>query len=186
MNVIEKIKIKINSFEFLMCLLGASISLLLIGFAASSIVISIFCVFSLRYFILNREKITFRFDLALIVPLLLYLYFLQTYFWSVDKGQTLKGFERMIVLALVPIAFSIIPKVSYKNYRYVLGVFTWSNALLGIFFLCSAFYYFMQKHSISVFTYHELVSVLDLNAVYVTLIFSISFFYLLSLKKKQL
>ena len=182
MSVLESVKIKINSLEFLMYLLGVSLSLLLIGFAASSIALGFFCVFSLRCFILNNTK--FRFDFALALPIVLYLYFLATYFWSVDKEQTLKGFERMIVLALVPIAFSIIPKISLKNYKLVLNIFTRCNAVFGLFFLCVAFYNFISTQSISVFTYHELVSVLDLNAIYVTLIFSVSFFYLLSLNQK--
>ncbi len=184
MSVLESVKIKINSFEFLMYLLGVSLSLLLIGFAASSIALGFFCVFSLRFFILNKTKL--RFDFALVLPIALYLYFIATYFWSVDKEQTLKGFERMIVLALVPIAFSIIPKISLKNYRLVLNIFTRCNAVFGLFFLCIAFYNFIRTQSISVFTYHELVSFLDLNAIYVTLIFSVSFFYLLSLNQKTI
>ena len=85
MSVIEKIKIKINSLEFLMYLLGGSLSLLLIGFAASGILLGAFCFFSLRYCISNKTKL--QFDLALFLPLLLYLYFIATYYWSVDKEQ---------------------------------------------------------------------------------------------------
>jgi O-antigen ligase len=184
MSVIEKIKIKINSLEFLMYLLGASLSVLLIGFAPSGILIGIFSFFSLRYFILNKKKLDLRLNFTLLLPFLLYVYFLLTYFWSVDKEQTLKGFERMMILALVPLAFSAIPKIPYKSYRLVLDIFTIGNAVLCVFFLCSAFYNFINTQTLSIFTYHELVSVLDLNAIYVTLILSVSFFYLLSLSKK--
>ncbi len=182
MNALGKIKTKLNSLEFLLYLLGASLSLLLVGYAPSSIALGLFCIMSFRYFIVKKRKIQFNF--ALFLPVLLYLLFAASYFWSVDQEQTLKGLGRMVILLLIPITFTLLPIITLKNYRLIIRIFTFSNAILGVFFLSSALYNFINTGSVSVFTYHELVSVLDLNAIYVTVIFSVSLFYLLSIKNK--
>ena len=183
LNLLQKESgLKINSTAFLMCLLGVLLSTLLLGYAPSSIMLGVFFVFSIRHAIIHKTKI--KLEYKLILPILLYLYFVASFFWSVDKGQTLKGLERMVALVIVPVSFIFLPKLSKKHLKIVLNIFTVTNVLLGIFFLINAVFNFYKTRALSVFTYHELVSVLDLNAIYVSLIFSISLFYLLSLKEK--
>lgn len=181
MNVI-KIKDLLSSQEFLAYLLGLVLSTLLIGYAPSSIALGIFVFFSFRYSFLQKKKL--KTDFYLLLPMLLYTLFALTFIWSVNQGQTKVGLERTIALLVVPLAFNIIPKVSYKNFKGILNVFTYSNLLFGLVFLIHAFYTFYRTNSISVFTYHKLVSLLDLNAIYVSIVFSISLFYLLTKARK--
>ena len=181
MNVLEKIKKSINSLEFLMYLLGISLSTLLLGYAASSIFLGIFIFFAYRYSLIN--KATIKIDYALLLPILLYAIFLTSLFWTVNQDLTIKGLERSITLVLVPIAFIVIPTVSSKHVKIVLNIFTIFNFLLGAFFLIIAFFNYFKTKSLSVFTYHELVSILDLNAIYVSIVFSISLFYVLTIKQ---
>lgn len=178
----RKIKQFINTEDFLMYLFGISLSTLLLGYAYSSIGFGLFFFFSLRYFITNKNKV--QFTRALILPMFLYLFFLISYLWSVDKNQTLKGFERTLVFALIPLAFAIIPKVSLKNYHLVLKIFVRVNGFMGIFFLGVAVLSYFNNQTLDVFTYHNLVAILELNAIYVSLVFSICLFYLLALEKR--
>jgi O-antigen ligase len=181
MNVI-KIKDLLNSQEFLAYLIGLVLSTLLIGYAPSSIALGFFLFFSFRYSFLQKKKL--KTDFYLLIPMLLYVLFVLTFIWSVNQGQTKTGLERTIALLVVPMAFNVMPKVSFENYKRILNVFTFSNLLFGLVFLINAFYTFYRTNSISAFTYHELVSLLDLNAIYVSVIFSVSLFYLLTKARK--
>lgn len=182
MNVLKKAKAFINSVDFLIYLFGISLSTLLVGYAPSSISIGLFFLFSLRYYFLNKVKL--KLNLKLLLPIILYFLFLLSLLWTEDQEQTLKGLQRMVALALIPIAFWLIPKVNRKHYHIVLRLFVNSNAILGLFFLVVASIKFMNNESYEVFTYHSLVEVLDLNAIYVSMVFCVSLFYLLALKKK--
>ena len=182
MSVLKTIKVKINTVEFLMYLLAIALSTLLLGYAPSGIALGIFIVFSLRYAFINKVKV--KVDLPLLLPMLLYMVFVASLIWSVDKQETLKGLERTIALILVPLAFICLPKLSTKEIKVVLNTFTISNFVLGIFFLIIAIFNFFKTKELSSFTYHDLVSVFDLNAIYVSLIFAVSLFYLVSLKQK--
>ena len=65
-------------------------------------------------------------------------------------------------------------------------VFTVFNFFLGVFFLIIATYGFFKTKTLDAYTYHNLVAIFDLNAIYVSLIFSISMFYLISLKQRSI
>lgn len=180
MNVIEKIKFFINTEVFLAYLIALVLSTIFLGYAPSSIALGLFVFFSIRYKIFNPGYV--KITPSLLLPMFLYTFFLFTWFWTVDKSLTKTGLERTISLFLVPLAFALMPNVSLKNYKLILNTHTNSNILLGILFLASAFFDFFKTKSINAFTYHNLVSVLDLHAVYVSLSFSISLFYLMSKK----
>lgn len=184
MNVINKIRPFLNSTEFLAYFIALVLSTLFIGYAPSSIAIGLFVLFSVRYKILNWGY--GKINLALLLPISLYLLFILTWFWTVDKSLTKIGLQRTACLFLVPFAFTIIPKITLKNLQLILNIFTWSNVFFGLFFLINASINFFKTNSFNSFTYHNLVIVLDLNAIYVSLIFSISFFYLISKKNKNI
>ncbi len=183
MNVDSKLKKFLDSQEFLAYLIALVLSTLFIGYAPSGIAMGVFMFFALRYSIIQgiKEKVDFK----LLLPVGLYLLFSLTLFWTVDKDQTTKGLQRTIVLFALPIAFHLIPKFSLKSFNIVLNIFTISNMLFGIFFLISAAFRYLTMSSLSVFTYHDLVIELELNAIYVSVTFSISLFYLLSKKAKS-
>jgi hypothetical protein len=184
MNVISKIKAFLDSREFLGYLIALILSTLLIGFAPSSIAVGIFVFFALRYSIIHKEKQTI--DLKLVLPIALYLLFSLTLFWTVDDDQTKKGVDRTVVLLLIPIAFNFVPKFTLKSFNLILRLFTGANVLFGLFFLVSASIRYFRTSSLSAFTYHELVSDLNLNAIYVSVMFAISLFYVLSTKGKKI
>ena len=183
MNVTEKIKSLINSQKFLAILLALVLSTLLIGFAPSSIALGIFIFFSIRYAIIHKQKL--KFDLVLLLPVVIYLLFILTLFWTVDLYASLNGLRRTIALILVPVAFSLLPAFSLKNYDLTLKYFTRVNILLGLSFVIVSLIRYSDTKEISVFMYHDFVSILRLNAIYVSSIFTVSIFYLLSKDKRS-
>ncbi|RLD61735.1 MAG: hypothetical protein DRI95_13900 [Bacteroidetes bacterium] len=183
MNVTEKIKSLINSQKFLAILLALVLSTLLIGFAPSSIALGIFIFFSIRYAIIHKQKL--KIDLVLLLPVVIYILFILTLFWTVDLYASLNGLRRTIALILVPFAFSLLPAFSLKNYDLTLKYFTRVNILLGLFFVIVSLIRYSDTKEISVFMYHDFVNILRLNAIYVSSIFTMSIFYLLSKDKRS-
>lgn len=184
MNVKSKIRNLVDSQEFLAYLIAMVLSTLLVGYAPSSIAIGVFIFFATRYAIVHGQKQ--KIDFALMLPIALYMLFLLTLFWTVDDKQTTKGLSRTILLFIIPAVFNVIPKFNLKLFNLILRIFTAANVFFGMVFLISSFFSYLKSHSLSVFTYHELVSVLELNAIYVSVIFAISLFYVLSKKVKSI
>ena len=183
MNVRSRISSLIDSQKFLGYLLALILSTLLLGFAPASIAVGIFVFFSIRYAIINRQKQPI--DFKLLLPIALYLLFVSSLFWTVDGAQTLKGLGRTVVLLLIPVAFNLIPKFTSKSFNLIFKFFTNVNIIIGVFFLVTAIIRYLQSSFLDVFTYHDLVSSLELNAIYVSLVFSMSLFYLLSKQTKS-
>jgi len=184
MNVKKNIKALIDSQEFLAYLISLVLSTFLLGYAINSIALGVFIFFSIRYYFIRRDKIKIEFTLVL--PILLYLLFFLTIFWTANQSKTIIGLERTIALFLVPSAFIVIPKFSSENISIIFKYFTVSNLLLATFFLTASAIRYFKTNNLEVFRYHDLVSVLKLNAIYVSLIFSLSLFYLLSKTRKTL
>ncbi len=184
MTVKNNIFTFLNSEKFLAYIIATILSTLFIGFAPSSIAVGIFVFFSVKYSLTKKNKQ--QIDWKLLIPIALYILFSLSLFWSVDVEQTRKGIDRTVVLMLIPIAFNIIPKFKRKSFDLIFDIFTTVNSLFGLFFLATAFLRYLQSSSLKEFTYHELVQDLELNAIYVSVSFAISFFYLLSKKSKSI
>lgn len=184
MSVVSKILLIINHNNFFAYLLGLTLSTVLVGYAPSSIFLGIFVFFTIRHRILNKLK--FRISKLLFLPLGFYLICCLSFFWTVDYEQTLKGIGRLSVFLILPICLSSIPKLNNKSLQIIFNCFTVSNLLLGFFFLLVAAINYYKERTLMVFTYHDLVSILDLNAIYVSVFFTISYFYIQSkLDKSQ-
>lgn len=183
MHVTKNIAQLPNNPKLFSYLIALTLSTLLIGYAPSSIALGVLTFFACRYAIINKVKV--RIETTGILLISLYILFCSSYLWSVDQPATLKGIGRTVSLLIVPIVFSLIPRISKNSYTFILSTFTKSNILLGLFFLSVAVIKYIQKQSFDVFTYHELVKILDLNAIYVSVYFTISYFFLLSKKNSS-
>ncbi|WP_439152082.1 O-antigen ligase family protein [Winogradskyella sp.] len=183
MSVKSKIESVINHKDFLNYLLALTLSTLLVGYAPSSIAMVLFCLFAIRYALKN--KIKFELTPLLSLCMLLYVLCCASYFWTVDQALTLKGLGRLFLFVLLPLIFSIIPRFTFRSFQTVLNGFTISNILLGFFFLVLAFVNYFKNGNATVFTYHDFVQVLDLNAIYVSVFYTLSYFFLLSKQIKK-
>lgn len=183
MSARSKITFIINHKDFLPYLLVLVLSTVLLGYALSSIALALFSIFAIRHAILT--KIKFKLNLSLFLSILLYVLCCASYFWTVDQALSLKGIGRLLIFMLLPLLFSSIPKLKFRAFLIVLNGFTISNIILGFFFLSVAIINYINSGSPSVFTYHDLVEVLDLNAIYVSVFYSVSYFFLLSKSVKK-
>lgn len=183
MRTYHKIKSLVDDEGFLWSLLALVPATLLIGYAPSSIALGIFIAFSIRYIVI--KKASFKTKISLVLPILLFLWCCLSYFWSVDTEQTLKGIGRLQALALVPLVSCFLPKISLRTLDRIFRVVTIANLLTGVFFIIIAIVKYLNHNSFSVFTYHNLVEVLDLNAIYVSVLYALSYFYLLSKNEKS-
>lgn len=182
MNVLTHIKSILNKQDFFAYLIILTVSLLFIGYAPSSIALGVFVFFSIRYCIITKALV--KPSIAILLPIILYGLFVLTLLWTIDIQLTIKGLSRLASLIIIPGSFLIIPKFSLKNQRLVLKQFTNINAIYGLFFLIIATVNYIKTNNLSVFTYHELVSILELNAIYVSVFFAVSLFYLISKNTK--
>jgi len=178
-----KVKRFFNSEESLYLFLSLSLGTSFLGFAPSSIALGLFVFFSFRYAYIQKR--TFSFKSALIFPMLLYFLFLCSLIWSKDLSQTILGIGRMISLLIVPLAFLCLPKTSKRGYQLFFTIFNAFNVFYGLLFLTTATIGFFKSKLLTAFTYHDLVSVLELNAIYVSIYFVVSIFYLLFQKQKN-
>lgn len=165
-------------------LLALILSSLMFGYALSSIALGIFVGYSIIKGLYLAGS--FKMDYKLLFPILFFVFFSLTYFWSIDKDLTLKGIGRMMALFLVPLAFSFISKINKKELDFILDVFTKTNVCVGVFFIITSLLRYLNSGLISEFYYHNLVSDLDLSAIFVSAFYILSFFYLLIRKQKKL
>jgi len=182
MSVKSKIETVINHQDFFSYLIALILCTSLIGFAPSSLALIVFVFFALRFAIINKVKL--KLEVMLILPIVLYLFFCASYFWSVDQQLTLKGMGRLVVFLIAPLTFSFIPKFTNRSFQIIFNCFSISNVLLGVFFIIVAAFNYSKIGRLNVFTYHSLVEIIDLNAIYVSLFFSVSYFFLLSKNNK--
>ncbi|SFI62356.1 O-antigen ligase family protein [Olleya namhaensis] len=180
MNVIRSI---INNDNLFVYLIAIILSTLFIGYAPSSIALGVFVVVSITYGLVNKVKIKYNTTLLLLMSL--YLFLASSILWTVDVKLTLKGIGRLLALFLIPLSFLCLPEFSKKKRNLVLKYFTISNFCYGVLFILSACVNYLKTKNLDVFSYHKLVTVFDLNAIYVSVFFSVSLYYLLSKKQKN-
>ena len=92
----------------------------------------------------------------------------------------------MAGLITIPLAFAALPRFNQKQCMKVLEIFSYFNIAYGILFLISASINYFKTKTLSAFTYHDLVSIFDLNAIYVSVFFLISFVYFLTKKQHSI
>lgn len=179
MSVLKKIrKFLTKEEDVITYILAFSFSTLLLGYALSSVFLGIYVAVQIAKWILGRSKIYFNGYLLLMI--VFYSICLASYIWSHDRIETENGLKRLVMMLLIPIAFSVGPKMKKIRFERIMNIFTLVNAFMGTFFLSFAILRYVTTQQSSVFFYHDLVSVLDLNAIYVSVYFLLSYCYLLS------
>jgi len=133
--------------------------------------------------LLILKKKRFIFSKELFLPILLYILMLLSYFWSIDKGLTIKALPKEIALLLIPIAFMVLQPITERFKNKILKYYSFSIVLFVVYYLIRAVVRFFILNDSSVFFYHGeydndigLVPK-ELNAIHVSVIIAIAFFY---------
>lgn len=147
------------------------------GFGSISIILFLLSV------ILNFKKWNYTLNLALLLPIALYLIMISSLIWTIDFDTTLSGLKKSIVFLLVPGAFLVLPKLNTAAVFKILRLFSFGMVFYALYFLINAIFKYSVTQNSEVFFFHELVS-LDLNAIYMATFASLGLFYFVSLENK--
>ena len=125
-------------------------------------------------------------NVAYLIPFGLYALMLVSLFWSINVKESIRGLERQLGLVLIPLAFICMPPITKETKKAILYYFSLGMAAFAVFFMLAASIAFVKTNDTSVFFYHALVSALDLNAIYVSVLTSLCLVFLLFKSKKTL
>lgn len=161
---------KNNLFILLAALVLVTIPLPYIFNSIAVVVFVLSSIFSSRNYKFNFQKI-------LIFPIALYLLMALSIIWTIDFKITFEALSKELALLLIPFCFFII-QFSNSEKLKILSYF--SHAIFGfcIFYLIKAIIRYFLTNDVSVFFYHELVT-LDVNAIHVSVYCVVSLFYFL-------
>lgn len=172
---IENIVNKINLIEFWYALLLASLpfpnnfqNVIFIGF----ILVIIYNKIS------NPSKIS-KVRIYHLLCYLIYLLIITSILWSSNKSLSVdKGIVRFLNFILIPTVFLIWNRSNVSKDR-ILMLFSFFVTCWAIFFITCGICHWFVTHSVDKLFHHELVSVLELNRVYVSAMVFISVLHLM-------
>lgn len=122
--------------------------------------------------------------IILLLPMVLFLWMSLSYFWSIDVQRTLQAIPKEIALLLIPFVFWLIPSFTKEQKEKLLKYYSYSIALIVVFYLVRALFRFVLTKDTSVFFYHGPDNDTDtglvprlLNAIHFSVYVAIAFFY---------
>lgn len=168
---------KNNLFILLAALVLVTIPLPYIFNSIAVVVFVLSSIFSSRNYKFNFQKI-------LIFPIALYILMALSIIWTIDFKITFEALSKEVALLLIPFCFFII-QFSNSEKLKILSYF--SHAIFGfcVFYLIKAIIRYFLTNNVSVFFYHELVT-LDVNAIHVSVYCVVSFFYFIGKTNKTI
>ena len=139
--------------------------------------------------IFNKNRPKINFSIALILPIVLFLWMSFSFFWSIDGARTLKAIPREISLLILPILFLSV-SITQQQKLKAIHIYSYAMTLLVIFYLVRAIIRFGITQDSNVFFYHGeydndygLVPKL-LNAIHFSVFVAIAFFYFITQEVK--
>jgi O-antigen ligase len=153
---------------------------LVISTGINNIFLGILVAVSFYYSRNIRNKIS----LVLLLPIVLFLWMAVSYFWSIDVQRTLQAIPKEIALFLIPFVFWLIPSFTKEQKEKLLKHYSYSIALIVVFYLVRALFRFFLTKDTGVFFYHGPDNNTDtglvprlLNAIHFSVYVAIAFFY---------
>lgn len=141
--------------------------------------------------ILNFKKLQLTKSFILTLPIVLFLWMVLSYFWTIDESRTLKAISKEIALFILPITFLVIPSITTNNKQKLLKYYSYSIVILVLYFLSRAIIRYFILNDNRVFFYHGeydddfgLVPK-TLNAIHISIYVSLAFFYFFTQKIKS-
>lgn len=179
MNLIKQIAFSENTYVYL---LGLALISIPFPYAYSSIALILLSTVSLVH-ALYKPK---HFQWAYLVPMGLFFLMLLSLFWSIDLSKSLRGLERQLPFLLFPLVFWMMPKLNKDQVKKSLGIFAYWMAIFGCIMIFRAFLRYFGGKGIWVFSYHSLIDLFDLNAIYISVMTSLSLLFMLFCKPRNL
>ncbi len=177
----EKHKAYLTSEKTFVVILSALLISLPLPYAFSTTFLIVFVVAALASTLYHQ----ITFSKKQLIPIFFYGLLVLSLSWSVNFDDSLRGLERQLPFLLLPIAFITMPVLSKKGFQTILHSFAVFLSLLALFFIANAFVQYLSTGNKDVFFYHALVSPLNLNAIYASVMASLSFLYVLFYSKRK-
>jgi O-antigen ligase len=133
--------------------------------------------------LIRFKKNQFRFETALLLPILLFVLMTLSLCWTIDPDKSLRALQKGLPLVLVPLCFMMFPALSVRQKQKIIGYFSLGLLLFVLFWLAKAAVRFVMTRDVSVFFYHELVTE-DINAIHVSIYAAVAFFYWMAKPQK--
>lgn len=133
---------------------------------------------------INKKLLKFNANKALYFPIAYYLLITLSLVWSINIDASLSALSKELSLILFPLLYLFLPKFTRKEIKSVLRKYSYAMAIYSVFIIINATSNYLKTNNIDVFFYHELVT-LEINAIYISVIFSVAFLFLIrnNLKK---
>lgn len=161
-------------------LISAVLLTIPLAYIINSIAVVALVVFTV--FMAVKHRVTY--NASLLWPVLLYVLMAMSPLWSIDPPETVKALSKELPLLVIPLAFCFL-KLKASNVRDVLRNYSYCMLAYGVFYILRAAIRFLKTGNPDVFFYHELVTK-DVNAIYISAMFSVALFYFLAKNRKQL
>ena len=166
----NKLKNNILKKDILLYLLSGVLITLPLKYGYGTLSIVLFLVFCL----LNYKKTKPLYSIALLLPIVFYLFMVLSLLWTVDIKLTMGGLKKEIFFLLFPLAFIFVDDLKHLNLNKLLKIYTYGIVIYILFTLTNAFIRYVQTNNFEVFFYHELVTI-EVNAIYVSVFVSFKF-----------
>ena len=176
-NLLNLRLLNFNQVSFVFFITTIPLSLGLNNIALILFVVSIF-FYKPQPFQLNKQ---------LLVLLILFVLFSISYFWSIDKTNTLKSLPRSLVLIVLPICFMFLSSWTDLQKKQILNTYSYGMFFIAIYYLIRALIRYFLTFDTEVFFYHGSSYVndqglvpIELNAIHVSVFVSLAYFIILS------
>jgi O-antigen ligase len=175
----EKIIILINKNKSIIW--GLFLSTIIFKYAVGNIFLGIMLSLFLVQLLQNK---TFIFKRSLLPIFIYFLWGVVSLFWTTDFSNTIKGISSTFPLIIIPILISQYPEFDLDDLTKSIRIF--SIALLLYFLVCfiNASFLFLNDKLYAHFFYHDLVSVFNNNAIYISLAVSVCILFNYSFQNK--
>ena len=177
-NVYQDLKnetLQNKAFPFLLLML----LVLPLGHAVNSFAVALFILAA----ILSSKKSEIKLESVFILPIFLYLLMALSLSWSLNTSDTLKALGKVVPIALIPIAFIIMPTFAESSKQKFLKYYSYGISISSFLLLAKAVIRYFIFGNSDVFFYHELVTK-EVNAIHVSVFVAMAFFYFLKIKSK--
>jgi len=183
-NYFKKGFLKISNLQddttLFIYLIAAVLIAIPLNYAFGSITTIVFILAAFASF--KRTRIAL--NTAMLLPIGFYFIMLCSILWTADLPLTLAGLKKELLFLFIPLAFLFIPKLGSNELDKIFRFFSFSMVGYTMFFIIQALFRYFASSDLSVFFYHQLVT-MDLNAIYVSVFASFALFYFISLKSKK-
>ncbi|WP_313805917.1 O-antigen ligase family protein [Flavobacterium sp.] len=150
------------------------------------------CLIGLIITVVWKQKMERKVSFPMLLPILLYLLMLFSWFWSIDREATLNALSKELFLILIPLIFIFFPVINEQQKAKAILYYGYGMAGYAFFYLLRALIRYVEVQDLAVFFYHEeegrmgfgLIPQL-LNAIHVSVFASLAFFVLLIRRGKS-